>query len=350
MTSPSESFKRKLLEPIEEIFKEALDSHSPPPAAGGRNWQLPTSDSFPSDDVNPTKRKLIKSSKSAPGKVDEAALQEALYAVNGLIGLNSAKRSIQRLANFARIESERRRLKLPQSEVTSHSVFTGSPGTGKTSLARLLGKILHALGLLQRGHTVEVDKSGLVAEYLGQTPMKVEAAFDRADGGVLFVDEAYSLTHDNEDLYGKEAVDMILKLMEDRRDRVVVVVAGYQKEMRQFIQSNPGLRSRFNRTIRFDDFDAAELLSIQKQMVRRMGFEASDGFNLRSELMWQRLYEDNLTTDANGRMVRSALEVMLENQAGRLVCKSENERHELCELLPNDLDGVEQQLRENHED
>lgn len=345
---PSDDFKRKLLEPIDELFKDALDSHAPPNLAGGRNWQLPGADPFGYGETSDSKPK--KKVERTPGKVDEASLREALYAANGLIGLNSAKQSIHRLANFARIEAERRRLKLPHSQVTFHSVFTGSPGTGKTSFARLLGKILHALGILRRGHTVEVDKSGLVAEYLGQTPMKVEAAFDRADGGVLFVDEAYSLTHDKEDLYGREAVDMIVKLMEDRRDRVVVVVAGYQKEMRQFIQSNPGLRSRFNRTIRFDDYDDTELLAIQKQMIRRIGFEASEGFNLRSELMWQKLYKDNLTTDANGRMVRNALEIMLENQAGRLVRKPENERHELCELLPEDLDEVEQKLRENHED
>jgi SpoVK/Ycf46/Vps4 family AAA+-type ATPase len=213
-----------------------------------------------------------------------------------------------------------------------------------------LGKILKALGLLESGHTVEVDKSGLVGEFLGQTPMKVERVFDEADGGVLFVDEAYSLSHDKEDLYGREAIDMIVKLMEDRRDNVVVVVAGYPKEMRDFIASNPGLRSRFNRTIRFDDFDEIELLGIQKQMLRSSGFDASDGFHLRSELLWQKLYRERLTGDANARMVRSALEIILENQASRLVRMPKKERHVLCELLPEDLDGVESQLRESQYD
>lgn len=346
---PSDGFKRKLLEPIDALFKEALDSHAPPPGVGGRNFQPPWFGMWPPDGEN-TPKKKSKSSKSNPSVVDEKALEEALYAMNGLIGLHSAKRSILRLANFARIEAERRRLKLPRSEITFHSVFTGSPGTGKTSFARLLAKIFKALGLLKSGHTVEVEKSALVAEYLGQTPSKVKGVFDQADEGVLFIDEAYSLTHDHEDLYGREAIDMIIKLMEDRRDRVVVIVAGYPKEMKEFIRSNPGLRSRFNRTVHFADYDADELLAIQKQMLRCNGFEASDGLLLRSELMWQQLYLDRMTGDANGRMVRSALEIILENQAGRLVRAPNKQRHELCELLPQDLDGVEELLRINHED
>jgi stage V sporulation protein K len=348
---PSDEFKRKLLEPIDALFSEALDSHPPTVSSGGRNYQPPAApELLSSEGSEPSNHRISKRPVGAPQKVDEKALDEALYAVNSLIGLSSAKRSIRRLADFARIEAERRKLKLPQSEVSFHCVFSGSPGTGKTTLARLLAKILSALGLLQSGHTVEVDKSALVGEFLGQTPKKVQEVFDQAEGGVLFIDEAYSLTHDKEDLYGREAIDMIIKLMEDRRGRVAVVVAGYQKEMREFIKSNPGLRSRFNRTIHFQDYDATELLAIQKQMIRSIGFESSDGLLLRSELMWQQLYRDRMTFDSNGRMVRSALEIMLENQASRLVREPTKLRHELCELLSEDLDGVEQQLLENHAD
>lgn len=347
MTSPSDSFKKKLMEPINALFKEALEGDGSPSAArGGRNWQLPGMGNYAGSRSNAADKERTK---AKLGTVDEAAFEEAMHAVNGLVGLRSAKRSIRRLADFARIEAERRRLKLPQSEVGFHSVFSGSPGTGKTTFARLLGKILHALGLLEKGHTVEVDKAGLVGEYLGQTPMKVEAAFDEADGGVLYIDEAYSLTHDTDDLYGREAVDGIVKQMEDRRGRVVVVAAGYPQEMRRFINSNPGLKSRFNRTIRFEDYDSAELLSIQKQMLRSNGFEASEGFLLRSELLWQKLYRDRLTFDGNARMVRTALEIALENQAARLVRKPDKARHELCEMLPEDLDGLEAQLREDHD-
>ena len=347
MITLSKSFKRKLIIPIEDLFKEALEGSNPPISSGGRNYQPPPGFGAIGSGAITSEPKTLK---SKPGQVNEVALEELLYAMNGLIGLQSAKRSIGRLSDFARIEAERRRLKLPQSKVGFHSVFSGSPGTGKTSFARLLGKILKALGLLESGHTVEGDKSGLVGEFFGQTPMKVERLFDEADGGVLFIDEAYSLSHDKEDLYGREAIDTIVKLMEDRRDSVVVIVAGYPKEMRDFIASNPGLRSRFNRTIRFEDFDEFELLAIQKQMIRSSGFDASDGFHLRSELLWQKLYRERLTGDANARMVRSALEIVLENQAARLVRKSKKERHELCELQPEDLDGVEAKLRENQND
>ena len=344
MTSPSDQFKRRLIAPIDALFKDALDGHAPALTSAGQS-QIAAISEAPSSATPLHKRS--KKATSELQKVDEVALKEALYAVNGLIGLKSAKYSLRRLANFARIEAERRRLRLPQSSIGFHCVFSGSPGTGKTSFARLLARILNALGILQSGHTVEVDKSGLIGEYLGQTPLKVEAAFDRADGGVLFIDEAYSLSRDTEDLYGQEAIDMIVKLMEDRRDRVVVVVAGYQKEMRQFIQSNPGLRSRFNRTIHFDDFEATELLAIQKQMIRACGFDASDGFILRAELLWQQLHSENLTGDANARMVRSALELCLENQATRLVQANAKEAYQLCELLPQDMDGIENQLRKD---
>lgn len=349
MTSPSEEFKQKMLAPIEDLLKEALDGGLPPAPMGGRNWQMPGTDLFGAGLFGP-QAKRPKATKQKPGVVDEAAFREAMHVLNGMVGLQSAKRAIHRLADFARIESERRRLKLPQSQVGFHCVFSGSAGTGKTSLARLVGKLLHALGLLKHGHTIEVDKSGLVGQYLGDTPLKVKRAFDEADGGVLFIDEAYSLSHDKDDLYGCEAIDGIVKLMEDRRDRVVVIVAGYPKEMRKLIDSNPGLKSRFNRQINFEDFDDRELLAIHKQMIRSSGFDASSGFLLRSELMWQTLYQDRLTFDGNARMVRSSLEITYENQARRLVQTSKRERYELCELMPEDLDGVEQQLRENYHD
>lgn len=347
MTSPSEEFKQRMLAPIEDLFKEALDSGTPQAPSGGRNWQMPQPEWIGTESPSKEQPKPLK---QKPGTLNEAAFEEAMYALNGLVGLHSAKRAIQRLADFARIEAERRRLKLPQSQIGFHCVFSGSAGTGKTSLARLVGKILHALGLLKHGHTVEIDKSGLVGAYLGETPLKVKKAFQEADGGVLFIDEAYSLSHDKEDLYGHEAIDGIVKQMEDKRDRVVVIVAGYSKEMRQFIDWNPGLKSRFNRTIHFDNFDAAELLSIQKQMIRSSGFEANDGFLMRSELLWEKLYSSRLTFDGNARMVRSSLEIVFENQARRLVATPERQRYELCELKPQDLDGVEQQLRENYDD
>lgn len=349
MTSLSEDFKKRMLAPIEDLFREALDGSAPPlPVSGGRNWALP--DTFSGADSGPERTAIRKSNrgKSKQPGVDEKALRAAMQELNAMIGLRAAKSAIRRLSDFARIEAERRMFKLPSSEISFHCVFSGSPGTGKTSAARLLGKIFKALGILTSGHTVEASKSTLVGKYLGETPHLVEKAFDNADGGVLFIDEAYSLARGDEDFYGTEAIDAIVKLMEDRRDRVVVIAAGYSKEMRQFVDSNPGLRSRFSRSIYFADYSAEELHRILRQFCLNKGFEPSDGFLLRSELLWEKLVRHNLTSDANGRLVRNAFERVLENQAGRLIKRSrrEHEAIELCQLLPEDWDGVEDDLKE----
>jgi SpoVK/Ycf46/Vps4 family AAA+-type ATPase len=347
----SDDFRQRMLAPIEDLFREALDGSGPPlPASGGRNWSVPDTLMGGGSGV-PMKRKPARDKSKQTG-VDEKALRAAMQELNAMIGLSSAKSAIRRLTDFARIESERRMQKLPSSDICLHSIFSGSPGTGKTSAARLLGKIFKALGLLDSGHTVEASKATLVGKYLGETPHLVEKAFDHADGGVLFIDEAYALTRGTEDFYGTEAVDAIVKLMEDRRDRVVVIAAGYPSEMRTFVQSNPGLRSRFNRSIYFADYTAQELHSILKQFCLKKGFDPSGGFLFRSELLWDKLVKLNLTSEANGRLVRNAFERVLEHQAGRLMRdpKRKSEPIELCQLLPEDWDGVEEQLEEVHHD
>jgi SpoVK/Ycf46/Vps4 family AAA+-type ATPase len=184
--------------------------------------------------------------------------------------------------------------------------------------------------------------------FLGETPHRVERVFDDADGGILFIDEAYSLTSGDEDMYGAEAIESIVKLMEDRRDRVVVIAAGYPSEMRQFVNSNPGLRSRFNRSIYFADYSTEQLQEILKQTCRSKGFEATDGFFLRSELLWERLERYGLTSESNARLVRNAFDLILEKQAERLTAPNRKtlENNELCQLLPQDLDGIEERLRE----
>lgn len=344
MTSLSKDFKERMLAPINALFKDALDDHGRSSAAGRTHSIL--DDPFRlmvGDADSPKKRKP----KVKPGKVDEDALTEAMSELNRLIGMRGVKHSLLRLSNFARIESERRRLKLPSTGITFHSVFSGPPGTGKTTVARLLGRILYALGLLEKGHTIEASKSTLCGRYLGETPHLVRDAFERSEGGVLFVDEAHGLNSGQEDMYGHEAIDALVKHMEDRRDRVVVIVAGYPTEMRKFITSNPGLRSRFTRSVFFPDYSSEDLQNILKLMCRSKGFEVTDGFLLRSELLWQSLYRQGLTANANGRLVRTAFEFLLENQAVRLTGKTRTEPHELCQFVHQDWEGIETHIREN---
>lgn len=348
MTFPSDEFKRKLLKPIEDLFRDAMEGIQPTDA-GGRNYQRMEPPGKMLSSFSPPKP-ARPSRKLKTGSVDEAALREAMIELNSMIGLSSVKRSINRLTKFARIESERRRLKLPSSDIRFHCVFSGSPGTGKTSVARLLGRILKALGLVENGHTVEVSKAGLCGQYLGQTPHMVQQAFDEADGGVLFIDEAYALNRGEDDLYGGEAIDAIVKLMEDRRDRVVVIVAGYHAEMRTFIRSNPGLRSRFSRNVFFPDYTAEELHAILKQHCLSRGFEPTQGFLLRSELLWQSLVKRGLTSEGNGRLVSNAFDHILENQAIRLSKLEKVQAHELCHLLPEDWEHVEELIKENQHD
>lgn len=349
MTSPSDSLKRRLLQPIEDLFQEAIEGMELP-ETGGRNYTPPNVFSMSPSDGSIKQAK--KSTQSKRGQVDEKAFAEAMIELNAMIGLNGVKTSIRQIADFARIEAQRQRLRMPPSDRSYHCIFSGSPGTGKTTVARLLGKIYKSLGLLKSGHTVEASKSTLVGMYLGETPHRVERVFDDADGGILFIDEAYSLVSGAEDMYGTEAIESIVKLMEDRRDRVIIIAAGYPIEMRKFVNANPGLRSRFNRSIYFADYSAEQLQEMLQKTCQAKGFETTDGFLLRSELLWERLEKYNLTSESNGRLVRNAFDLILEKQAERLTCPNKKmpESKELCQLLPQDLDGIEERIRENIDD
>lgn len=180
--------------------------------------------------------------------------------LDDLIGLNLVKEEIATLVNYIKMKQMRDEMSLKSPDVSYHCVFLGNPGTGKTTVARIIADIYRELGILKRGHLVETDRSGLVAEYVGQTAVKTNQMIDKALDGVLFIDEAYSLVQGSSEDYGSEAIATLLKRMEDDRDRLVVILAGYTNEMEVFINSNPGLRSRFNRYIHFEDYSAEELL------------------------------------------------------------------------------------------
>ncbi|MEG0780537.1 MAG: AAA family ATPase [Oscillospiraceae bacterium] len=260
---------------------------------------------------------------------------EALTAeLDGYIGLSAVKREVKNLINMASVEKLRRENQLPVSDVSLHMVFSGNPGTGKTTIARLMARIYHALGLLSGGQLVEVDRSGLVAGYVGQTALKTSKVIESALGGVLFIDEAYALNGKAENDFGQEAIETILKAMEDHRDDLVVIVAGYDGLMQDFIHSNPGLESRFNRFLHFEDYSADELLAIFDGRCKQGCYTLSHEVR---ELVRDFIVEENTPAFGNARGVRNLFEQLLVQQANRLAGQETVTRAELMEITGDDV-------------
>jgi SpoVK/Ycf46/Vps4 family AAA+-type ATPase len=230
---------------------------------------------------------------------------------------------------------------MKQSKLSLHLVFTGNPGTGKTTIARLLSEIYRSLGILSKGQLVEVDRSGLVGGYVGQTAIKTTEVLEKAMGGVLFIDEAYALTENRgENDFGQEAVDTILKAMEDHRDDLIVIVAGYPKLMERFLESNPGLRSRFNKFIHFPDYTPEEMLGIFKMRCAKDGFRCSEACLAEAQRFLTARCENKGENFANGRDVRNYLEKAILNQANRLAELSEISDDALTTLEIEDVEGI----------
>ena len=237
--------------------------------------------------------------------------------LEGLIGLNNVKQEIKTLANLVKVQQARKEEGLKNSALSYHLVFTGNPGTGKTTIARIIASIYKDLKILKKGHLVETDRSGLVAEYLGQTAVKTNAVIDTALDGVLFIDEAYSLTDEN-DSYGKEAVATLLKRMEDDRDRLVVILAGYTENMTHFIVTNPGLESRFNKYIEFTDYNAEELFQIFMRLAHKYDYLVDEEAQQIIKDLINIEIESKDKQFGNARFVRNLFENILANQANRL--------------------------------
>jgi len=244
---------------------------------------------------------------------------EAVIAeLEGLVGLEGVKAEVKKLANLAKVNEARRRQGLKAPQMTYHMVFTGNPGTGKTTVARLVARILRGLGIVSQGQLVETDRSGLVGRYAGETAVKTNAKIDEAMGGILFIDEAYQLVGGDSDDYGKEAIATLLKRMEDDRDKFVVIVAGYTDEMRGFLDANPGLRSRFATTVEFADYTAAELAAIFRSMAKKNQFRLAPDLDAGLDDAIAKLTRRRDRTFGNARFVRQLFEDATGRQANRL--------------------------------
>ena len=239
-------------------------------------------------------------------------------ALDELTGLAPVKEQVRALAKLIAVNAERRRRGMKVAPISYHCVFTGNPGTGKTTVARILAGIYRALGVLKKGHLVETDRSGLVAEYVGQTAVKTNKVIDSALDGVLFVDEAYMLVNDSKEDFGREAIATLLKRMEDDRNRLIVVLAGYTQEMETFIASNPGLRSRFSRFIEFPDYSADELMNIFFSFAKKNQYVCTDGARTALRRRLSRAVASKDKDFGNARFVRNLFERAIEYQAQRL--------------------------------
>ena len=267
----------------------------------------------------------------------EIDIQTLLKQLNDLTGMQSVKTEINNMINLLKICKIREENGLQTPPVTNHMVFLGNPGTGKTTVARILAKIYHGLGVLSQGHLVEVDRSGLVAGYMGQTSEKVTEVIEKAKGGILFIDEAYALANGQQGDFGQEAIDILNKAMEDNREDLIVIAAGYHDEMQDFLDANPGLRSRFNRTIEFPNYDAAELVEIMSNRAKSLDYTLTDDAVQYVQDTFTRILACPPENFGNARSVRNYLDRVIHNQANRLIAENNFKEEDLTKLTLADV-------------
>jgi AAA+ superfamily predicted ATPase len=272
-------------------------------------------------------------------EVPRRSLVELLAELDALVGLANVKAEVRRLSSLLQVQQLRAERRLPVIETSHHLVFTGNPGTGKTTVARLLSQIYLAVGVVSKGHLVETDRSKLVAGFVGQTALKTQTALEASLGGMLLIDEAYALARGGDNDFGREAIDTLVKFMEDHRDDIAIVAAGYPAEMAEFIDTNPGLKSRFTRTIDFPDYTEDELVQIFLQLGERSQYELSDDALARVRHFVAA--EPRTRGFGNARFVRNLFETAIAHQAVRLAPLSDPSDEQLTTLTGDDIASVD---------
>lgn len=290
--------------------------------------------------------KVVKSQgptqKKSGGKLQNSEdVEKILEELNELVGLSSVKSDVASLVDLIRVQKMREGKGMKSADISKHMVFFGNPGTGKTTVARMLSRIYKGLGVLSGGQLVEVDRGGLVCGYVGQTAIKTQEVIDKAMDGVLFIDEAYTLNvGKGENDFGQEAVDTLLKAMEDNRDRLIVIVAGYTGPMEKFIESNPGLKSRFNKYIRFDDYTPDELIQILEGMCKGKDYTMSPAARDAAYKYFAERVESKAEDFANAREARNFLEKAITNHATRVIKLKNPDKTVLSTLEAEDVNTI----------
>lgn len=279
---------------------------------------------------------------AAPAE-EKPSFDELMAQLESLVGLEEVKRDIKNLVNLMKVRRLREQNDLPVPPMSLHMVFMGNPGTGKTTVARILSGLYAAIGVLEKGQLVEVDRSGLVAGYVGQTALKTQEVIKKAIGGVLFIDEAYSLSSGGENDFGREAIETILKAMEDHRSELIVIVAGYTGPMEKFLSSNPGLESRFNKYFFFPDYNGEQLMAIFRAQCKKNGYQLTEESEKRAVEMFTELYENRSDNFGNGRDVRNCFEDMVVRQSNRVAQMENPGKEDLMTVLPEDLEDEEEE-------
>lgn len=275
---------------------------------------------------------------------DEAARKQRLHEVmrelDSLIGLGSVKSLVREVQAFVEIQQRRSHMRLATEPLALHMIFKGNPGTGKTTVARIFGRMFEAMGVLPKGHMIECERADLVGEYIGHTAQKTREQVKKAMGGILFVDEAYSLARGGEKDFGKEAIDTLVKAMEDNKDQLVLILAGYSREMEYFLMSNPGLRSRFPIHIDFPDYETADLLQIAQLMLTDREYRMTTAARKRLADMIEEALRRGEPHLGNARFIRNAIERAIRRQAVRLVGEKRLSRTDLVLITEADLEEV----------